>query len=59
MRTQRLGDLTQQHSVHLALASLVLGSRWSFTRFFEISCCRFEVSIRRQEAHFVRREAEG
>jgi hypothetical protein len=26
-----------------------------FSRFFEISCCGFEISIRREEAHFVRR----
>jgi hypothetical protein len=31
----------------------------AFSRFFEISSCRFEISIRRPEAHFARREAEG
>jgi hypothetical protein len=36
----------------LALASLVLGSRCAFTRFFEISCSRSENSIRRPETHF-------
>jgi len=39
----------------LALASLVLGSREAFSRFFEISCCRFDISIRRPEAHFATR----
>jgi hypothetical protein len=27
----------------------------AFGRFFEISCCRFEISIRRPEAHLARR----
>jgi hypothetical protein len=31
----------------------------AFTRFFEMSCCRFAISIRRPEAHFARREAQG
>jgi hypothetical protein len=50
------GDLTQQHSVHLALASLVLGSRGGgpLVASFEVSCCRFDNSIRRPEAHIVR-----
>jgi hypothetical protein len=48
------GSSTQQRSVPLALALLVLGPRCAFTRFFEISCRRFEISIRRPEAHFAR-----
>jgi hypothetical protein len=49
-----LWDRTPERSVPLALASLVLGSHRTFSRFFEISCCRFEISIRRPEAHFAR-----
>jgi hypothetical protein len=59
MGPARLWDPTPERSVPFTLASLVLGSRCAFTRFFEISCCCFEISIRRPEAHFARREAEG
>jgi hypothetical protein len=50
-----VGGARQQRSVPLALASLVLGPRGAFSRFFEISRWRFEISIRRPEAHFGRR----
>jgi hypothetical protein len=46
----RCGRSTQQGSVPLALASLVLGPRGFFSHFFEVSCRRFEISIRRPEA---------
>jgi hypothetical protein len=55
MRTRRLWRPQTAAFSSLALASLVLGSRGSFTRFFEISCCRFEISIRRPEAHLAGR----
>jgi hypothetical protein len=55
----RCGASTPQRSVPLALASLVLGSRGAFTRFFEISCCRFQISIRRPEAHFRATQRSG
>jgi hypothetical protein len=29
-----------------------------FSRFFEFSCCRFEISIRRPEAYFAQRRAD-
>jgi hypothetical protein len=34
----------------------MLGSRGAFSRLFEGGSCRFEISIRRPEAHFAWRE---
>jgi hypothetical protein len=34
-------------------------SRGPFSHFFELTCCRFEISIRRPEAHFAQRGSIG
>jgi hypothetical protein len=50
-RQRFIGTPTPTVLVPLALASLVLGSRGPLVGFFEVSCCRFKISIRRLEAH--------
>jgi hypothetical protein len=53
----RYTERTEERSVPLAsLRSARVP--WAFRTSFELRRCRFEVSIRRPEAHFARREAE-
>jgi hypothetical protein len=51
----RCGERTPQRQAPLALAPLVLGSRRVFSRFFEISCCRFKT--RSGDQRLISREA--
>jgi hypothetical protein len=49
-RTRALWRSTQQHSVHLALTSLGLGSCWPLVRFFKSSSAAFQIEMGKVEA---------